>query len=502
MDMSFGRHLRVPRLKPLVNCLALALAMGTVASTDAFALPKHEGPQRAALVQGVTSGIAARDPSAVNPRAEQWKQLHPQRPPHAPATTWIVTNCDDDGLGSLRDIIVNDALSGDTVDMSGLAPCTISLTTGAIITGVDDLTLVGPGKLDLIIDGGHTHPGLVHLGAGTLIVRDMSVWNGYKYSTGANPAPGGCIYSQGVVSMDNATAKYCDAAALDTGTARGGGVYAIGGVNLLYSTVSGNTVSSDGGSALGGGVFTPGSAVFKYSSINGNTSVGPSATQSRAGGAWVTGGAFVSQSTVAQNQAAMVGGLLLADLVGGGALSIYSSTISENIAYDSPFGAGLYAGYSDGVTISNSTITGNIEQNAGNTKYGAGLNLGPNTPATLVSSIISGNLLDNGSTTLPSDISGDSGSSLAGDHNLIAFSQLTVPPDTIGLLIDPGLGPLQYNGGSTRTHALLGTSLALNAGNANGQSYDQRGAGFPRVIGIEADIGAFESDIIFANGFD
>ncbi|WP_422198417.1 choice-of-anchor Q domain-containing protein [Dokdonella sp.] len=33
---------------------------------------------------------------------------------------------------------------------------------------------------------------------------------------------------------------------------------------------------------------------------------------------------------------------------------------------------------------------------------------------------------------------------------------------------------------------------------------DQRGAGFPRVLGSTADIGAFEgtSDVIFADGFE
>ncbi len=54
----------------------------------------------------------------------------------------------------------------------------------------------------------------------------------------------------------------------------------------------------------------------------------------------------------------------------------------------------------------------------------------------------------------------------------------------------PRLGPLSLGGGTTPTHALLGGSPALNAGDASGQALDQRGQ--PRVFGASADIGAVE----------
>jgi hypothetical protein len=66
--------------------------------------------------------------------------------------------------------------------------------------------------------------------------------------------------------------------------------------------------------------------------------------------------------------------------------------------------------------------------------------------------------------------------------------------------VDPGLGPLQYNGGPTQTHALLGGSPAINGGNnafavdadGNPLPYDQRGQGFAWIVGPAVDIGAFE----------
>src|SRR5207245_4040288 len=71
---------------------------------------------------------------------------------------------------------------------------------------------------------------------------------------------------------------------------------------------------------------------------------------------------------------------------------------------------------------------------------------------------------------------------------------LTATGDQINT--DPMLGPLQDNGGPTLTHALLIGSPAINAGDPSftpPPDFDQRGPGFPRVVGGRLDIGAFEA---------
>jgi hypothetical protein len=89
------------------------------------------------------------------------------------------------------------------------------------------------------------------------------------------------------------------------------------------------------------------------------------------------------------------------------------------------------------------------------------------------------------------DIFRDVFGSVEGANNLITSSDTALPPDTISG--DPRLAPLANNGGRTRTHALLDDSPAIGAGNnAAGLAYDQRGPGFPRVKGPQADIGAYE----------
>jgi hypothetical protein len=95
----------------------------------------------------------------------------------------------------------------------------------------------------------------------------------------------------------------------------------------------------------------------------------------------------------------------------------------------------------------------------------------------------------------------------SGADNLVIATNIAVPPPgVITLAVDPKLDPvLRFNGGRTKTHALLATSPAIGAGNNNaGLAFDQRAAGYPRTTGAGAtvDIGAFEFDSIFAAAFD
>jgi hypothetical protein len=124
--------------------------------------------------------------------------------------------------------------------------------------------------------------------------------------------------------------------------------------------------------------------------------------------------------------------------------------------------------------------------------------------ANLQSSIVANNYIDFSET--PRDISAlGVGAGIVGNSNLVVHADTPMPFGT--LYADPLLYPLAANGGITRTHALRAESPAIDAGNNSaGLVYDQRL--LPRVVGTNADIGAFErqgpndSDVIFQNGFD
>ena len=77
------------------------------------------------------------------------------------------------------------------------------------------------------------------------------------------------------------------------------------------------------------------------------------------------------------------------------------------------------------------------------------------------------------------------GTTLNGSNNITGF--------------DPLLGALANNGGPTETHELQLGSIAINggdpvavAGTGTVPLYDQRGAGFDRILGSALDIGALE----------
>ncbi|HEX5124968.1 MAG TPA: right-handed parallel beta-helix repeat-containing protein [Rhodanobacteraceae bacterium] len=425
---------------------------------------------------------------------------HAEPPTPRATTSWTVGNCDDAGAGSLRDA-VGHAQDGDTVDMTALACGTITLATGAIVTFANNLTVEGPGTTDLFIDGNYTSRALAHAGNGVLTVKNLSIWHGYERATGSDSAAGGGIASLGTVSLENVSVKYCQVAAAGTGRALGGAVYAMD-FAASRSMIKYDDARTSDGYAIGGGVFARRTATFDYSTLSGNQAFANTTFRSAAGGAVAYYGGVLRQSTVSGNEAGGAGGVAFI----GGHSVIAQSTVSGNSSTESTIGAGAHVASLFPVVVENSTITGNVERNHVNTRYGAGIHLGTNTNATIVSSIVSGNRLDDGTALLWfSDVGGDTGSSVGGDHDLMTLSLLAAPADTIWTL-DPGLYPLADNGGPTLTHALHPTSAAIEAGsNPTGVPFDQRGSGYARVIGAHPDIGAVEfdlDDLIFANGFD
>ena len=554
------------RQRPLALCLACALGIGTTSSVSAansgspnsandFARPL--APRiRAPRITGPA------DLPAESPLREAWEQRLANPPPPRPAATIPVTNCNDSGAGSLRDAM-SAAVDGDTIDMTALTCSTITLTTGGLGTGVSNLSIDGPGSKYLAIDANNASGALYHTGTGTLNISDVTIENGAKYN---NSPRGGCIFSLGNVALNGVIVQDCsvtthpgytypalgggiyatgnvyldndsivtgsDALSSDAG-AYGGGIFAGGQVGLSYSVVSHNTAQSVGPSfgALGGGVYSGTSTVLtgasveyngaygKYSStfadgggiysktaltsiygnVSGNT-VYSDGNLAVGGGAFVaSGGGTIKYSTIADNESNHnIGGIVMVG--SSGTLNIFNSTISGNKAANAV--GGLYTGMA--TNVYNSTIAFNYEGSTGSYSYVSSAGLSAyNAPVALQSSILAGNYAQSAGKYI--DLSGSSGTTVSGANNLVVGTLIAVPGDTI-LQTDPQLLPLAYNGGPTRTHALGPFSPALDAGNnTNGFNYDQRGDGFPRVVGANADIGAFEGvspDVIFANGFD
>jgi CSLREA domain-containing protein len=236
--------------------------------------------------------------------------------------------------------------------------------------------------------------------------------------SGGTVAAGGGIYvrTSAATRVDHSTLSN------NASTHFGGGVEVLspnastgGQLNLVDSTVSDNS------SQLGGGIFASQSLSLDSSTVSGNSSQGDA-------GGLIAGGqlcgtslqATLTNSTVSGNTAVRNGGGIVNNAK---AMELHNVTVAANTAGSS--GGGIF------------------NQNGGST-------LG------LANTIIGTNTLSSGSA---SDCAGHVSSE---GFNLIGNSSgCTIGGTTTGNIVNanPRLGPLQDNGGSTHTQALLGPAI-------------------------------------------
>jgi hypothetical protein len=431
----------------------------------------------------------------------------------------VVTNCNDSGAGSLRDAIENLAVDGDVVDLTRLKCGQITLVTGAIVALQGSIEIHGPGRERLLISGGGTSRVFDHEGVGRIVVTDLSISDGLDEQPYL--AYGGCVYSAGYLTIANSDINHCIARTTSTPSgftpaARGGGAFGMLGLNvidtsMLYNSVAGSDVEYP--IATGGAISSSGpiSVIRSYIAHNSSTN--------DLGGAIVGSyGLTMLSSVVAFNEASSVGGVSAF-----GDITVDMSAIVGNVGF--MYGGGLAVGSGKGAPaiIKNTTISGNngpivsgmaafdgnvavynctIAFNSSSDLHGTVGLMNFADHLLLESSIVANNTwAPPTGAPLGNDIDGRD--TLLGSHNLIVLPDIPIPGDTIRE--DPLLEPLAYNGGVTPTHALSRKSPAIDVGsNETNAKFDQRGRGYARIFGEQADIGAYElnADELLVDGFD
>lgn len=389
----------------------------------------------------------------------------------APATrTYTVTNLNDDGPGSLRDIIrqVNASPTEATVVFS----VTGTITLSSQLELSNDVTIQGPGT-DLLQINGNAQGRVFFVDSGvTASISGVTVSGGVPqwgdYPTGT--VSGGGIFNAGTLTLANDVVSgntagmakaYADAGVYDR-AGNGGGVYNLGDLTVVDSTISGNVAGHGynsptsyeptvGPGGSGGGVFAAGPITLTDSTLSGNT----------------TGDGGMLPQGYGLNGAAEAGS-------GGGLyaavpVSLFNCTISGNsigaggLDYGYPDGSGIHS--DAGIQLTNVTISANV---------GNGLFCG-NAQPLLYNTIVAGNTGADFFGTLDP----------AGSHNLVGGNPL--------------LAPLGWYGGPTQTMPPLPDSPALDAGSntlavdggGNPLGTDQRG--LPRIANGTVDIGASET---------
>ena len=215
-------------------------------------------------------------------------------------------------------------------------------------------------------------------------------------------------------------------------------------------SLTGLTITGGDATASGGGILTAGELTISEVALSDN--------QAGSGGGISNSGALILLRTTVSGNSATV-----ADGDGGGlgntgASTIINTSISTNSASDG--GGGIHNDSGGTITVTNCTLAYNISSQAAGIHNEAGT-------VDLYNTIVTGSV---------------SGINDLG-YNIIGS--------------DPTLGPLQDNGGTTLTHALLTGSPAIDSGdNSDAPTTDQRGILRPQDADDDGtatvDIGAVE----------
>ncbi|HEY0091328.1 MAG TPA: choice-of-anchor Q domain-containing protein, partial [Flavobacterium sp.] len=376
---------------------------------------------------------------------------------------------------------------------------------------VDNVTINGNTAAGAAADDGGA--GIFNTG-GTLNIMNSTISN--NLATGASGSGGGIFSLAGTVSIENSTLE------MNSANRAGGAIEAVNGtLNINNSILADNDVDGTAGvpnpgngggihiSAItnttitggyiedndarreGGGLWnqTGSTMTLDMVTVDSNSASGPEVTHG-GGGIFNNGGTLmINNSTIANNNSDGALGNGGGIHIKSGDATIMTSTISTN--WSTNGGGGIYNNAA--LTVNASTITNNS-----GAIYGGGI-ANNGATATIKNTIVAGNTSPSGV-----DITNGAGAFTSNGYNLIgqddtnAFTALATDMEgTSASPIDPMLGPLADNGGSTFTHMLLAGSPAYNAGDPSDQFNDQIDQ---MVFGGIRDIGAYEAQSQLAVG--
>ncbi len=264
----------------------------------------------------------------------------------------------------------------------------------------------------------------------------------------------------------------------------GGGIHISG---ITTTMISGGLISGNGARREGGGLWnqTGSEMIINNVTIDDNYAMGLEVTHG-GGGIFVNGGTVtINSSTISNNETrgnglGNGGGI---HVKAGGVANVTVSTISRNGSVNN--GGGIYNNGS--LFINASTIATNTAED-----FGGGIANEAPVQLTLKNSIVALNTSNTGADVAGTGEFTSLGYNLIGKDDQNVFRALDSDLEgTSSAPINPLVGPLANNGGTTMTHQLLAESPAYNAGDPMDSFFNDQ-INSPIFGGIR-DIGAYEA---------
>jgi hypothetical protein len=397
-----------------------------------------------------------------------------------------VTNLLDSGPGSLRQAIL-DTPTGGTVDFQVGLRGRITLTSGELLIN-KDLTIAGPGAGFITVSGNHASRVFGIHKPNPTTVPSVAI-AGLTIADGQSPSDRAGAIENLLCALVVSDCVITGNSVQSTTNATGGGIENEAGMlTVINTTISGNSVTGGNSAVISGGGIDNSATTGVVTIINSTLSDNSANGTLSAGGGIANGGTLTITDSTLSGNISSAGGAILNTFTGS--LSLLDSTLSGNSAVIDGPGTGLGgAVYAEGgpFTMIGCTVSGNSATRS--LGSGGGIFASGSAGPVLRNDIVAGNTGPFGP-----DIYGPVASQ---GHNLIGDGTAGggfIASDLVGTSaqpIDPLLGPLQGNGGPTRTMALLTGSPAIDAGdNSGAPDTDQRG--FARIVNGTIDIGDFE----------
>jgi hypothetical protein len=335
------------------------------------------------------------------------------------------------------------------------------------------------GSARTIIDASAINDRVLDIASQSAVLRNLVITGGNLPSTTelGSDFNGGGIRAGGTLLISDSVVR-------NNTAARGGGIASGARLTVERTTIRNNSATAlDTGSVVdgGGGIVTNGRTIVRDSVIQNNTSA------FQGGGISSVPGSFglstqIERSLIVGNSAQGRGGGILIEGINDGDFVLNNSTVSANRSASA--GGGIAAqNQTVPAVLTASTIAGNSAPFAG---------------GVLIDEITANNVIFSNNTLLNCILSplAKGASNLSTDHTCVFLDDFN--PNLVN--VSARLGPLAFNGGPTRTHALLEGSPAIDAGTFPSFAilFDQRGGlrippgRLPAPFGNPHDIGAFE----------